>query len=60
VKPRGFASPADAALEVAGVIRHGRALADAVLRGRLTAHERELVTVAVSRVNACQGCTVVH
>jgi AhpD family alkylhydroperoxidase len=60
VSPRLFASPADAARQVAGLIRHGRALGDAVLRGRLSADERELVAVAVSRVNACAGCTFVH
>ena len=58
--PRVFTSPAGAAREIAGVIRHARALGDAVVRGRLSAHERELVTVAVSRVNACAGCTFVH
>lgn len=58
--PRVFASPADAAREVAGVLRHGRALADVYLRGRLSADERERIMVAVSRVNACEGCTFVH
>ncbi len=58
--PRVFSSPADAARELAGVIRHARPLRDAFLRGRLSARERELVTVAVSRVNACAGCTFVH
>ena len=60
MKPRVFASPADAAGELAGLTRHGRALAAVYLCGRLTAQERELVMVAVSRVNACQGCTFVH
>jgi len=60
VTPRVFTSPADAARELAGVIRHARPLGDAFLRGRISAHERELVTVAVSRVNACAGCTFVH
>ncbi len=41
-------------------MRHGRALGDAVLRGRITARQRKLVTVAVSRVNACARCTLVH
>ena len=58
--PRVFTSPADAARDVAGVVLRARALGDAVLRGRLSARERELVTVAVSRVNACSGCTFVH
>lgn len=58
--PRVFSSPADAVRETAGVTRRARALGDAFLRGRLSAHERELVTVAVSRVNACAGCTFVH
>ena len=60
MKPRAFASPADAAGDLAGLMQHSRALAAAYLRRRLTPHERELVMVAVSRVNACQGCTLVH
>jgi len=60
VKPRSFRSPADVARELGGVVAHGRALADLFVRGRLTAHDRELITVAVSRVNGCAGCTFVH
>ena len=42
------------------MLRNGRALGDVYLRGRLTPREREHIMVAVSRVNACQGCTYVH
>ncbi len=58
--PRVFTSPADAVREIAGVTRRARSLGDAFLRARLSARERELVTVAVSRVNACAGCTFAH
>jgi AhpD family alkylhydroperoxidase len=58
--PRTFESPADAVRELGGVLRSGPALADAVLGRRLSGKERELAMVAVSRVNACRGCTVVH
>lgn len=58
--PRVFTSPADAAGDLVGLMRHGRPLAAVYLGGRLTPHERELIMVAVSRVNACEGCTFVH
>lgn len=58
--PRTFPSVGAAGREVAAVSRHRRALADVYLRGRLTGREREHIMVAVSRVNACSGCTLVH
>jgi AhpD family alkylhydroperoxidase len=58
--PRTFASPAEWAHDVVGVAQHGGPLAAVYLRGRLDATLRERVMVAVSRVNACGGCTFVH
>jgi AhpD family alkylhydroperoxidase len=43
-----------------GVVRRARSLASAYLRGSLDPELREQVMVAVSRVNACRGCTFVH
>jgi len=60
VTPRVFTSPADAAGDLIGLMRNGLPLPAIYLRGLLTAHERELIMVAVSRVNACAGCTFVH
>ena len=58
--PRTFASPAEWARDVVGVAQHSGPLAAVYLRGRLDATLRERVMVAVSRVNACGGCTFVH
>ncbi len=58
--PRTFASPVEWAHDVVGVAQHGGPLAAVYLRGRLDATLRERVMVAVSRVNACGGCTFVH
>jgi AhpD family alkylhydroperoxidase len=58
--PRTFASPAEWAHDVVGVAQHSGPLAAVYLRGRLDATLRERVMVAVSRVNACAGCTFVH
>ena len=58
--PRTFASPGEWAGDVVGVAQHGGPLAAVYLRGRLDAKLRERVMVAVSRVNACGGCTFVH
>jgi AhpD family alkylhydroperoxidase len=58
--PRTFASAAEWACDVVGLAKRGRPLAAVYLRGRLDARLRERVMVAVSRVNACGGCTSVH
>ena len=58
--PRTLASPAEWARDVVGVAQRGGPLAAVYLRGRLDATLRERVMVAVSRVNACGGCTFVH
>jgi AhpD family alkylhydroperoxidase len=58
--PRTFASPAEWARDVVGVAQRSGPLAAVYLRGRLDATLRERVMVAVSRVNACGGCTFVH
>lgn len=58
--PRTFTSPAEALSDVAAVLRRAGPLADVYLRGRLEPEVRERVMVAVSRVNACRGCTRVH
>lgn len=59
-QPRTFASPAEALSDVVAVLRRAGPLADVYLRGRLKPELREQVMVAVSRVNACRGCTRVH
>ena len=43
-----------------GVLGHAGPLTAVYLRGRLDPDLRERVMVAVSRVNACRGCTLVH
>ena len=58
--PRVFASPWDALRQLAGVLRRVKPLTDVYARGRLDDALRERVMVAVSRVNACRGCTFVH
>jgi len=58
--PRTFASAAEWARDVLGVAQRGGVLAAVYLGGRLEARMRERVMVAVSRVNACSGCTFVH
>ncbi len=58
--PRTFASPGEAIADVVGVLRRARPLTEAYLRGGLDPALRESVMVAVSRVNACRGCTFVH
>jgi AhpD family alkylhydroperoxidase len=58
--PRTFASPAEAIRDLVGLARRTRPLAKAYLRGGLDPAQRERVMVAVSRVNACRGCTHVH
>ena len=58
--PRGFGSPGEFAGDVAAVIRRAGPLAAVFLRGRLDGRERERIMLAVSRVNACRGCTFVH
>jgi AhpD family alkylhydroperoxidase len=58
--PRTFASAAEWARDVVGVAQHSGPLGAVYLRGRLDATLRERVMVAVSRVNACGGCTFVH
>jgi AhpD family alkylhydroperoxidase len=59
-EPRTFASPIVAARSFAGVMRRSAPLVAAYLGGRLDPELREHVMVAVSRVNACRGCTFVH
>jgi AhpD family alkylhydroperoxidase len=58
--PRTFASPVEAISDLVGVVRRTRPLTNAYLRGDLNPALRERVMVAVSRVNACRGCTFVH
>jgi AhpD family alkylhydroperoxidase len=57
---RTFTSPSEALSGIVGVLRSARPLAAVYLRGRLDPKLRERVMVAVSRVNACRGCTFVH
>ncbi len=59
-EPRTFASPLAAARTLAGVVRRTGSLGGAYAGGSLDGELRERVMVAVSRVNACGGCTVVH
>jgi AhpD family alkylhydroperoxidase len=59
-RPRTFASPREALEDLTGVVLRTRALASAYLRGRLDPELRERVMVAVSRANACRGCTLAH
>ncbi len=58
--PRTFGSAGEALGDLAGVLRRAATLAGVYLRGDLDAETRERVMVAVSRVNACSGCSRVH
>ncbi len=58
--PRTFASAGEALRDIAGVLTRTGPLAAVYMRGRLEPALRERVMVAVSRVNACEGCTFVH
>jgi AhpD family alkylhydroperoxidase len=58
--PRVFESPWAALRDLAGVLARVKALTAVYARGRLDEPLRERVMVAVSRVNACRGCTFVH
>ncbi len=58
--PRTFASAREALEALAGVAWRSRSLVSAYLGGGLDRELRERVMVAVSRANACRGCTVVH
>ncbi len=58
--PRTFTSSGEAVSDVAGVLRRARPLAGVYLGRQLDRELRERVMVAVSRVNACRGCTRVH
>ena len=58
--PRRFTSPREVAADLAGLFRHATALAAVYLRDELDPTLRERIMVAVSRVNACAGCTAVH
>ncbi len=58
--PRTFTSRSEALSGIVGVLRRAGPLAAVYLRGRLDPELRERVMVAVSRVNACRGCTFVH
>ena len=59
-EPRTFASPAEVLSGLAGIAYRAAPLAATYLGGRLDPELRERVMVAVSRVNACRGCTFVH
>ena len=58
--PRRFDSSWEAARDLVAVARRVRPLAAVYAGGRLDGALRERVMVAVSRVNACSGCTLVH
>ena len=58
--PRMYGSPGEFAGDVAAVVRRIGPLAAVFLRGRLDRRERERIMLAVSRVNACRGCSFVH
>ena len=58
--PRTFMSPWEAAADIAGLWVRAPVLACVYLGGMLDPMLRERVMVAVSRVNACAGCTTVH
>jgi AhpD family alkylhydroperoxidase len=57
---RTFASAGEAVSDLGAVVGDAAPLAAVYLRGRLDPELRERVMVAVSRVNACHGCTLVH
>jgi AhpD family alkylhydroperoxidase len=46
--------------DLAAVTRRAKSLTAVYGRGRLDGALRERVLLAVSRVNACRGCTFVH
>ncbi len=58
--PRRFTSPREVAADIVGLWLRAPALAAVYLREVLDPTLRERIMVAVSRVNACAGCTVVH
>jgi AhpD family alkylhydroperoxidase len=58
--PRTFTSPWEAAADIAALWMRAPVLAGVYLRRRLDPQLRERIMVAVSRVNACAGCTWVH
>ena len=58
--PRRFDSPWDGLRDLAAVSRRARPLVAVYAGVRLDDALRERVMVAVSRVNACRGCTFVH
>jgi AhpD family alkylhydroperoxidase len=58
--PRTFASPREALGDLMGVARRAASLTSVYLRGGLDPELRERVMIAVSRVNSCRGCTLVH
>ncbi len=60
LSPRTYASAGEWARDVVGLAQRIGILAAVYRYGRLDATLRELVMVAVSRVNACGGCTFVH
>ena len=58
--PRTFTSPWEAAADIAGLCMRVSVLAGVYLGRMLDPRLRERIMVAVSRVNACAGCTWVH
>ena len=58
--PRTFMSPWEAAAGIAGLWMRAPVLAGVYLGRMLDPGLRERIMVAVSRVNACAGCTWVH
>ena len=58
--PRTFSSAGEALSDLAGVLRRAVPLTGVYLRGGLDPEIRERVMVAVSRTNACRGCSLVH
>ena len=58
--PRRFDSAGEAVRDLAALTRRAKPLAAVYARGRLDGALRERVMLAVSRVNACRGCTFVH
>jgi AhpD family alkylhydroperoxidase len=58
--PRLFDSPWEAVRDLAALTRRAKPLAAVYARGRVEGALRERVMLAVSRVNACRGCTFVH
>ncbi len=58
--PRRFTSPREVATDIVGLWLRAPTLAAVYLREALDPTLRERIMVAVSRVNACAGCTAVH